>query len=85
MQYRELGRTGIQISEIGFGCGGNAGLMVKGTRGEQRDAIKCALDLGINYFDEAPDYGDGLSETNLGRVLKALGVRTYITSKVEVR
>ena len=85
MQYRELGRTGIQISEIGFGCGGNAGLMVKGTRGEQREAIKCALDLGINYFDEAPDYGDGLSETNLGRVLKELGVRPYITSKVEVR
>ena len=59
--------------------------MVKGTREEQRDAIKCALDLGINYFDEAPDYGDGLSETNLGRVLKELGVRPYITSKVEVR
>ena len=85
MQYRKLGRTGIQISEIGFGCGGNAGLMVKGTREEQRNAIKCALDLGINYFDEAPDYGDGLSESNLGRMLKELGVRPYITSKVEVR
>ena len=85
MQYRELGRTGIQISEIGFGCGGNAGLMVKGTLDEQRDAIKRALDLGINYFDEAPDYGDGLSETNLGRVLKELRVSPYITSKVEVR
>ena len=55
MQYRELSRTGIQISEIGFGCGGNAGLMVKGTMEAQRDAIKRALDLGINYFDEAPD------------------------------
>ena len=85
MQYRELGRTGIQISEIGFGCGGNAGLRGKGTLDDQRDAIKQALDLGINYFDEAPDYGDGLSETNLGRVLKELRVSPYITSKVEVR
>lgn len=85
MKYRELGSTGIQISEIGFGCGGNAGLMVTGTLQEQRDAIKRAIDLGINYFDEAPDYGDGLSETNLGRALKELGVRPYITSKVEVR
>ncbi|MBM12041.1 MAG: aldo/keto reductase [Chloroflexi bacterium] len=85
MEYRDLGNTGIKVSEIGFGCGGNAGLMVKGTPDQQRDAIKRALDLGINYFDEAPDYGDGLSETNLGRVLKELGVRPYITSKVEVR
>jgi L-glyceraldehyde 3-phosphate reductase len=85
LKYRELGNTGIQISEIGFGCGGNAGLMVGGTLQEQRDAIKRALDLGINYFDEAPDYGDGLSETNLGRVLNELGVRPHITSKVEIR
>lgn len=85
MNYRELGNTGIRVSDIGFGCGGNAGLMVKGTPKQQREAIEKALELGINYFDEAPDYGDGLSETNLGRAIKDLGARPYITTKVEVR
>ena len=68
MQYREVGNTGVRVSEIGFGGGGNAGLMVKGTPQQQRDAIERAIELGINYFDQAPDYGDGVSETNLGRV-----------------
>lgn len=85
MNYREVGNTGVRVSEIGFGGGGNAGLMVRGTPPAQREAIARALELGINYFDQAPDYGDGLSETNLGRVLKDLGVRPCITTKVEVR
>jgi aryl-alcohol dehydrogenase-like predicted oxidoreductase len=85
MQYREVGNTGIRISEIGFGTGGNAGLMVKGDPADQLRAIECAIELGINYFDEAPDYGSGVSETNLGRALRELGVRPIITTKVEVR
>jgi len=85
VNYRELGGTGVRVSEIGFGCGGNAGLMVRGRLEEQREAIGRALELGVNYFDQAPDYGDGLSETNLGRALKDLGAHPYITTKVEVR
>jgi aryl-alcohol dehydrogenase-like predicted oxidoreductase len=85
LQYRTIGNTGLSISEIGFGTGGTAGLMIKGTREEQRDAVKRALDLGINYFDESPDYGNGVSESNLGSLLKELGVRPVITTKVEVR
>lgn len=85
MNYREVGSTGVRLSEIGFGCGGNAGLMVRGTPEQQREAIGRALELGVNFFDQAPDYGDGISEMNLGRTLKDLGVRPYITTKVEVR
>ena len=85
MEYREVGDTGVSISEFGFGTGGNAGLMVRGTHEQQVEAINRAIELGINYFDEAPDYGDGLSESNLGSVLKELGVRPYINTKVEVR
>src|SRR5207245_5703707 len=44
-----------------------------------------AVELGINYFDNAPDYGNGVAEENLGRVLKELKLRPVITSKVEVR
>jgi aryl-alcohol dehydrogenase-like predicted oxidoreductase len=85
VQYREVGNTGIHVSEIAFGGGGNAGLMVTGTREQQLVAIERALELGINYFDQAPDYGDGSSEASLGSILKELGVRPYITTKVEVR
>lgn len=85
MQYRTVGNTDLRISEIGFGCGGNAGLMVRGEPREQRDTIARAIELGVNYFDNAPDYGSGVAETNLGRALKELGVRPFINSKVEIR
>ncbi|MFN0073557.1 MAG: aldo/keto reductase, partial [Chloroflexota bacterium] len=85
MEYREIGTSGIRISEIGFGCGGNAGLMVRGEPREQRDTIARAIELGINYFDNSPDYGDGAAETNLGRVLRELRVHPFLNTKVEIR
>jgi aryl-alcohol dehydrogenase-like predicted oxidoreductase len=85
VEYRQIGKTELLVSEIGFGCGGNAGLMVRGSPEEQRQVVARAIELGINYFDNAPDYGNGLAEENLGRVLKDLKVRPVITSKVEVR
>ena len=85
MRFRMLGSTGLQVSEIGFGTGGTAGLMVAGSFEQQSEAVARAIELGVNYFDTAPDYGDGVSETNLGRVLRELGVRPLITTKVEVR
>ena len=85
MLYREVGNTGIRISEIGFGSGGTAGLMVRGSPEDQRVAVARAVMEGINYFDTAPDYGSGIAETNLGRVFKELGIRPFITTKVEVR
>lgn len=85
MEYRQVGNTELRVSEIGFGCGGNAGLMVRGSPAEQRHVVARAVELGINYFDNAPDYGNGLAEENLGRVLKELQLRPVLTSKVEVR
>jgi aryl-alcohol dehydrogenase-like predicted oxidoreductase len=85
VNYRRILKTTLSLSEIGFGCGGNAGLMVRGSDRDQVRIIAHALDLGINYFDNAPDYGDGAAEDNLGRALRALGQRPVITSKVEIR
>jgi aryl-alcohol dehydrogenase-like predicted oxidoreductase len=85
MEYRQVGNTELRVSEIGFGCGGNAGLMVRGGPAEQRRVVARAVELGINYFDNAPDYGNGAAEENLGRVLKELQIRPVLTSKVEVR
>ena len=85
MKYRTIGTTDLSLSEIGFGCGGNAGLMVRGTRDEQIAVVARALELGINYFDNSPDYGNCIAEENLGAVLKELRVRPLLNSKVEIR
>ena len=72
MDYRKFGDTGIEVSEIGFGCGDVGGLMVRGEPADQVRAVARAIELGINYFDTASRYGGGRSETNLGRVLHEL-------------
>ena len=69
MEMREFGHTGMRLSVLGFGCGAVGGLMVRGTPADQDRAVNEALNAGINYFDTAVQYGDGVSETNLGRVL----------------
>lgn len=84
MRYREIGNTGLRASEIGFGCGDNAGLVCRATTEERRTGIARALELGINYFDTSPDYGKGISEANLGRAFKALDVRPIVATKVEI-
>ncbi|HEY1300507.1 MAG TPA: aldo/keto reductase, partial [Stellaceae bacterium] len=65
MEMRTLGRTGIRVSALGFGCGAVGGLMVKGAAADQERAVARALELGINYFDTAAMYGNGESEKNL--------------------
>lgn len=84
MRYRMIGNTGVRVSEIGFGCGDNAGLIVRATTQERRFGVARALELGINYFDTSPDYGKGLSESNLGRVFRELRARPIIATKVEI-
>jgi aryl-alcohol dehydrogenase-like predicted oxidoreductase len=82
MKYRKLGRTGLRASEIGFGCGNVGGLIIRGSFTEQLEAVRLALNLGINYFDTAPSYGQGKSEINLGKVLAELEPDIVLASKV---
>lgn len=82
MKQRALGKTGINVSEIGFGCGPTAGLMLSGDRTKQERAVGAALDLGITYFDTAPGYGDGISEQALGNALRSLRARPVIATKI---
>src|SRR4030081_2020006 len=72
MQMRVFGRTGMQLSVLGFGCGAVGGIMVRGDPADQERLVARAIDVGVNYFDTAVLYGDGESEKNLGRVLKKL-------------
>jgi aryl-alcohol dehydrogenase-like predicted oxidoreductase len=84
MQTRPFGRSGLKLSVLGFGCGAVGGLMVRGTAADQERAITRAIAAGINYFDTAAQYGDGQSETNLGRAIKTLKLRD-ITIGTKVR
>jgi L-galactose dehydrogenase/L-glyceraldehyde 3-phosphate reductase len=86
VERRRLGRTGISASVLGFGCGAIGGLLVKGEAAEQHRAIERALEVGVSFFDTAPLYGDGASETNLGRVFAAMGgVPEGVTIGTKVR
>jgi aryl-alcohol dehydrogenase-like predicted oxidoreductase len=79
---RVLGRTGLSVSEIGFGCGPTARLIASGEHRAQLLAVERALSLGIDYFDTAPLYGAGESERNLGRLLRELDATPRIATKV---
>jgi aryl-alcohol dehydrogenase-like predicted oxidoreductase len=72
MQMRVFGRTGMQLSVLGFGCGAVGGLMVRGDPADQERTVARAIAAGVNYFDTAVQYGNGESEVNLGRVLQKL-------------
>ena len=72
MEMRVFGRTGMRLSVLGFGCGAVGGLMVRGDPLDQERTIARAIGAGVNYFDTAVQYGNGESETNLGRVLQKL-------------
>ena len=84
MRYRNIGRTGVRVSEIGFGCGNNAVLMVRSPFEEQVKVVRRALEVGINFFDTAFAYGLGKSEENLGRVLKEVGADPVISTKIRL-
>ena len=84
MEYRALGRTGIDVSVLGFGCGDVGGLIVKGAPAERTRAVARAVELGVNYFDTATSYGAGVSETHLGAVLKELSLDVYVGTKVRL-
>ncbi|MGD0753396.1 MAG: aldo/keto reductase, partial [Anaerolineales bacterium] len=81
MEYRELGRTGLKVSEISFGS-----WAIGGTWGEVDDkesiaALHRALDLGVNFFDTADVYGDGRSERLLAQLRKERRDEFYIATK----
>jgi aryl-alcohol dehydrogenase-like predicted oxidoreductase len=85
MDRRPLGRTGLEVGALGFGCGAVGGLMVRGEPAERTRAVARALEAGVDYLDTAPGYGDGASEENLGRVLRELGARDRVVLATKVR
>lgn len=83
MRYRKLGRTGFEISEIGYGAWGISGAQWIGARDdESRQALHRAIDLGLNFIDTALAYGDGHSEKLVGEIVRERPERIYVASKV---
>lgn len=87
MKYRDLGRTGIKVSAVGFGAWAIGGNLHGNSYGPTEDktsidAIEKALDLGCNFFDTADSYGWGHSEELLGKTLKGKRDRVIIATKV---
>lgn len=84
MKYRKFGNTGMEVSEVGFGCGRTGGLLIDGNDDDRRAAIRKALDGGINWFDTAEAYGDGKSEEALGWLLQEVSETPHVSTKVTV-
>src|ERR1700730_7583744 len=83
MRYRELGRTGYRVSEIGYGGWGIGGAMWLG--GDDRQALQAlhlAIDEGLNFIDTALAYGNGHSEQLVGEVVRDTKHKIYVATKV---
>jgi predicted aldo/keto reductase-like oxidoreductase len=71
-EYRTLGKTGLKVSAVGYGC----------MRTREPAVIHRAIDLGINYFDTARRYMDGYNEAVLGQVLKTRRKEAFVATKI---
>ena len=82
MKYRSLGKSGIKVSEIGYGCWPIGGGW--GNQDDDRDirSLREAYDRGVTFFDTAMLYGKGRSEEVLGRAFKGMRDKVIIASKI---
>ena len=84
MKYRRFGRTELQISEIAFGGGRSGGILIDADDETRRKAVRAALDHGINWFDTAPQYGQGKSEEALGWLLEDVPETPSVSTKIMI-
>jgi aryl-alcohol dehydrogenase-like predicted oxidoreductase len=83
MNYRKLGRTNYEVSDIGYGAWGIGGKQwLGGTDDESLAALRRAIELGVNLIDTALAYGDGHSEKLVGQIVRQTGHKIYVATKV---
>ncbi len=80
MHYRKLGRTGLEVSVLGFGGSPLGGVFGEVDASECVRTVHAAIDAGINYFDVAPFYGLTRAESMLGRCLAGIPREKYLLS-----
>ena len=81
MNYRPFGRTGWQVSEVGFGAWAIGAEWGSVSEQDAISALHASLDNGVNFIDTADVYGDGRSERLISKVLKERSERVYVASK----
>ena len=83
MRYRKLGRTGFEVSEIGYGAWGIGGVQwLGGTDHESIRALRRAIELGLNFIDTALAYGDGHSERLVADIVRETHNPIRVATKV---
>ena len=86
MKYRTLGRTGIEVSEIGYGAWGIGGIQWTGGDDEEaKRSLNLAIENGLNFIDTALAYGEGHSERLVGEVVRSRSEQIRIATKVPPR
>ncbi len=81
MQYRELGRTGYKVSALSFGAWAIGGTWGPVDEKESLSALHAAIEKGVNFFDTADVYGDGISERLLAKLKKETRETIHIATK----
>jgi aryl-alcohol dehydrogenase-like predicted oxidoreductase len=83
MNYRKLGKTGLTVSEVGFGAWGiGKSGWIGASDDESVKALHRAIDLGLNFIDTALGYGDGHSERLVGQLAKERSETIYVATKI---
>jgi aryl-alcohol dehydrogenase-like predicted oxidoreductase len=83
MQYRQLGRTGLEISTLGYGAWGIGGTMWIGADDDESlRALRRSISLGVNFIDTAHGYGNGHSERLVGQVVRDSSETVYVSTKI---
>ena len=81
MKYRKFGKTGMEVSEIGFGAWAIGGNWGDQKESDSLEGLETALDNGVNFIDTAAGYGNGKSEKIIGEFLKSRTEQVYVCTK----
>lgn len=81
MKYRKFGKTGMEVSEIGFGAWAIGGSWGDQKESDSLEGLETALDNGVNFIDTAAGYGNGKSEKIIGEFLKSRTEQVYVCTK----
>ena len=83
MNYRRMGKTGLSVSEVGYGAWGiGKSGWIGASDDESLKALRRAIDLGLNFIDTALGYGDGHSERLVGQLTKERSETIYVATKI---
>jgi aryl-alcohol dehydrogenase-like predicted oxidoreductase len=83
MLYRTLGKTGLEVSVLGYGAWGiGQSMWIGADDDESLRALRTAIERGVNFIDTAHGYGDGHSEQLVGRAVRAAAETVYVATKI---